>query len=246
MSEATERFKITSPLTENDLIVHNRSNSEPIDSSELVPADTDYLRTLPISFKDNVRFGSLDDKDTTPKTPGPIHKANIPAPPGCLLDTIRGLRYDQAMNAIKMFCDEMSLSQQMIIPSVESLMKMPQNELGDFAKISLPRTERNIDMRFSFMINDGEIATPVGKELCDKLRPSADGQYSANNHAILVGKSGCGKTTAIFHAAKDAFCILTTASSLEEDFGSSRDPGGFDVTFAQLVADIKNSSQTLI
>eukprot|EP00978_Attheya_sp_CCMP212_P045362 scaffold343392_cov47-Attheya_sp.AAC.2 len=71
--------------------------------------------------------------------------------------------------------------------------------------------------------------SPVGVMLIKHL------QGKCPKSVILLAKSGAGKTTAIFDAARVNWCILFTASSTQEDIGIKRDPGGTDYSFANLV-----------
>ena len=150
--------------------------------------------------------------------------------PGSILDAV--VNDDQAtlLRAAREFC-QVKTAMGMKIPEVSKLRQPP--ELKGFTRVNLPHTRGKIDMRFSF--EPEWPATPVGKELCDLMKL----EYPPRG-VILVGKSGCGKTSAIFEAAHEKFCILFTSSSNDERKQASRgDPGGFDYSFADgLVADV--------
>jgi hypothetical protein len=75
---------------------------------------------------------------------------------------------------------------------------------------------------------DADLAVFVGEQLRKHLNTASP------KSVILLAKSGAGKTTAIFDAARLHWCILFTASSSQEDIGKV-DPGGFDYSFANLV-----------
>lgn len=110
-------------------------------------------------------------------------------------------------------------------------MKIPDSpfyapKLGPLTKEYLGHTNNRIDMRLRIE------PSPVGVQLREHLT------NFPGKHAILLGKSGVGKTTAIFDAAKTHWCVLLTASSLEEDLNSN--PAGFDRSFAALVNDLSD------
>lgn len=81
--------------------------------------------------------------------------------------------------------------------------------------------------------------TPIGIELRKIVASESDPD------ALLIGKSGCGKTSAIFDAAMTKYCVLFTATSDAERKPSSRkDPGSLDYSFMELVVDTRNIVQS--
>jgi hypothetical protein len=120
-----------------------------------------------------------------------------------------------------------------------STMQLPGSpfakpSLGAFTKIDLPLSQgEDIDMRFSN--GDTLPVTPVGARLREHLSKKAP------NNVILRGKSGCGKTSAIFDAAQQHYCLLFTACSDkdEDNYASLGDPGGYDASFARIVLDVR-------
>lgn len=163
---------------------------------------------------------------------------SLPPSPGCHLNVPPDSTEKSLLSAAKSFCQAVFAdSGNMEIPATASLRRKPK--LGDFSKVDLPHTQGEIDMRISF-----EPEWPpnlVGEQLSDIMKKEAP------HNAILVGKSGCGKTSAIFHAARESFCILLTASweGNDEKVASHTDPGGFDDSFSRLVADIKTIATTV-
>jgi len=165
------------------------------------------------------------------KTPATRRNGQETQSPGSILDV--GDDTDEAtlILAARKFC-QAKTEMGMKIPEVTRLRQPP--ELKDFTRVNLPRTRGKIDMRISFAPEWP--ATPVGKQLCDLMNL----EYPPPG-VILVGKSGCGKTSAIFEAAQEKFCILFTASWHGEDnnLASRSDPGGFDNSFSEgLVSDV--------
>ena len=166
-------------------------------------------------------------QDNNPyKTPAPPTKKQKIASPGEILDNA-GDTTEDILLAADIFCEK--IIENMEFPS--PLLTLPA--LGVFTNLELPHTQGKIDMRFSF--GDAWPTTQVGEKLRDMLlKPSPC-------HAILVGKSGCGKTSAIFDAAQNEFCILFTASwdgNVGDSLVLQADPGGFDFSFSSLVGDV--------
>ena len=89
-------------------------------------------------------------------------------------------------------------------------------------------TDLQIDSRFRIH------STPVGQQLIQHLTEDWAGSKTQVAHVILLGKSGVGKTTAIFDAAKDVYCLFFTASQYRADMRFS-DPGQYDKSFAYMV-----------
>ena len=152
--------------------------------------------------------------------------------PGSILDAVEDDDESKLLLAARKFC-QAKTEMGMKIPEVAKLRQPP--ELKDFTKVNLPHTRGKIDMRISFAPEWP--ATPVGKQLCDLM----NSEYPPPG-VILVGKSGCGKTSAIFEAAQEKFCILFTASwNDEHNLASRSDPGGFDDSFSEgLVSDVSD------
>mmetsp|Transcript_902 Transcript_902/g.1367 ORF Transcript_902/g.1367 Transcript_902/m.1367 type:complete len:176 (-) Transcript_902:407-934(-) len=90
---------------------------------------------------------------------------------------------------------------------------------GSFAFEDLPHTRGEIDMRFAGCFPSGSAwgTTPVGTQLIDVLE-------GEGRDVLLMGKSGCGKTSAIFDAAvKDIFYSLQLRrSSPDRKRGSAK------------------------
>jgi hypothetical protein len=165
------------------------------------------------------------------KTPATRRNGQETQSPGSILDARDDDDEATLLLAARKFC-QAKTEIGMKIPKVANLRQ--PSKLKDFTRVNLPHTRGKIDMRISFAPEWP--ATPVGKQLCDLMNlefpPSG---------VILVGKSGCGKTSAIFEAAQEKFCILFTASSNDEhDLASRSDPGGFDDSFSGLVSDVSD------
>lgn len=103
-------------------------------------------------------------------------------------------------------------------------------KLGPFAKIKLLHTNGNIDCRFR------QQPTPVGQELIQNLTTA----QSADT-IILLGKSGVGKTTAIFDAATSSglWCLYFSASEYKWDM-QKRDPGQYDKSYSMMVDEMRS------
>lgn len=104
----------------------------------------------------------------------------------------------------------------------EDIYRRP--ELGRFTKQKFPHTRGVIDTRLG--LGESWETTPVGKELSDYL----DKDYAV--YVLLLGKSGCGKTSAIFDAGHNKFCILVTASNGKPQ--EQADPAAHDPVFTDL------------
>eukprot|EP00978_Attheya_sp_CCMP212_P028158 scaffold96531_cov91-Attheya_sp.AAC.1 len=154
-------------------------------------------------------------------TPAPSKKKSKSTSPGAILEKfIHEGCHDSIADVIgEAFFNHLST---MKVPA--SPFRLP--ELGEFTKIDIGHTLDLIDMRFN------SESSPVGVILRDQLKSVSP------QHVILLGKSGVGKTTAIFDAASEHWCVLFTASSQEEDLFSKRDPGGFDRSFAVMVNNL--------
>jgi len=94
--------------------------------------------------------------------------------------------------------------------------------LGRFAKNAFVHAHGQIDGRFRAH------PTHVGQQL------SWDLADKNGKHVILLGKSGIGKTTAIFDASKTRCCVFFSASHYKMDM-QKRDPGQFDKSFSTMV-----------
>ena len=105
--------------------------------------------------------------------------------------------------------------------------------LGRFSLGEMGHTQNQIDARFHCAALPN--LTPAGQALSKKLE-----KKDGHNH-ILLGVSGCGKTSAIFDAARKSYCILIAASNPDKDEGMAtyRDLGGLDTSFTTLVDDLK-------
>ena len=166
------------------------------------------------------------------KTPATRRNGQETQSPGSILDAVDDDDEAKLLLAARKFC-QAKTEMGMKIPEVAKLRQPP--ELKDFTRVNLPHTRGKIDMRISFAPEWP--ATPVGKQLCDLMNL----EYPPPG-VILVGKSGCGKTSAIFEAAQEKFCILFTASwNDEHNLASRSDPGGFDDSFSEgLVSDVSD------
>ena len=215
----------------------------PLESTEVIPATTDQTHLIvvvvPLSFEQQQKEAEFErqqkeaEEDNRYKTPGAAsrqgHKKKDS--PGERLGLAAPDAIDSSfLSAAKTFCDV--VIPVMNVPEVASL-RQPSPKLNDFQKIDLPHTCGRIDMRFGF--KPEWPSTPVGEKLCGLMKQ----EYAPN--VILVGKSGCGKTSSIFAAAQESFCILITASwaKADDNLPASRgDPGGFDESFSDLVTDV--------
>ena len=142
--------------------------------------------------------------------------------PGKVLDDCQGENVlEVAMKAYSPTLDKMAPPQGLFAPTDKELLR--------FAKKELPFTGPRIDMLFT---NGGYLpVTPMGQALIENFERH-------RNSVILFGKSGCGKTTAIFDAAQRYPCLLFTASSEKADRQKRADPGAKDRSFEALVADV--------
>jgi hypothetical protein len=163
-----------------------------------------YLLTV----RENLIFAGLS-------TPEPTQKRQNSISPGKIIDDAEP---SNILQTVMDLCSPKNYFSDMIVPS--SPFRLPK--LGPFTKALLGHTGDDIDMRF------GADPSPVGEQLRKHL------SNASAKSVILLAKSGAGKTTAIFDAARLHWCILFTASSSQEDIGKV-DPGGFDYSFANLV-----------
>lgn len=152
---------------------------------------------------------------------GQMEQATAPSP-GKVLDDCQGENVlEVAMKAYSPTLDKMAPPQGLFAPTDKELLR--------FAKKELPFTGPRIDMRFT---NGGYLpVTPMGQALIENFERH-------RNSIVLFGKSGCGKTTAIFDAAQRYPCLLFTASSEKADKQKRADPGAKDRSFEALVADV--------
>ena len=104
--------------------------------------------------------------------------------------------------------------------------------LGHFAKTPMVHTNGQIDSRFRIH------STHVGQQLIQHLTEELTGFKTEVVHVMLLGKSGVGKTTAIFDAAKEVYCLFFSASHHRVDM-QCRDPGQFDKSFGYMVDALK-------
>jgi hypothetical protein len=99
--------------------------------------------------------------------------------------------------------------------------------LGLFGKKRLFMVGNLIDMRFA-----SDSPSDVGHLLLQKMANGATG-------LVLVGKGGCGKTTALFDVARQKYIIFFSATPTDVSvFGTKSDPGGIDSSFQDLVGDV--------
>mmetsp|Transcript_22578 Transcript_22578/g.49272 ORF Transcript_22578/g.49272 Transcript_22578/m.49272 type:complete len:823 (-) Transcript_22578:68-2536(-) len=132
-------------------------------------------------------------------------------------------------SALKAYHSILSL----VVPGEEAFLKTP--DLSIFTKGDLPHTGTDIDVRFGCCLPHWGV-TPVGERLGRLLTEGT------RRDALLIGKSGCGKTTAIFEAAMAKYCLLFTATSNKSrsETGWGLDPGAHDYSFAMAVASIES------
>lgn len=99
--------------------------------------------------------------------------------------------------------------------------------LGLFGKQELFLVGKLIDMRFA-----SEEPSDAGHLLLQKMANGARG-------LVLVGKGGCGKTTALFDVARQKYSIFFSATPRDVSvFGTKSDPGGIDSSFQSLVRTV--------
>ena len=178
------------------------------------------------SLQENVEYGILlAGNDSWLDTHNPVgnkrKKIEKSQSPGSRLDSSAG-NPNLLATAIEVYKETLSSMSTEI-----DLFRTPK--LGVLTKVDLPHTDGDIDMRFSV----GSDVTPVGAQLIKHIKDST-------RDVLLIGKSGCGKTSAIFDAAAVGYCLLFTASSDNKTLVPRRDPGGFDFSFAKVVADARD------
>ena len=160
-------------------------------------------------------------EDDPYKTPSQPTKRQKPSSPGTIIDDADAAQPD-FLGTVVTACFP---DQKMKVPSDPS--RHPA-ALGDFAKIPLVHTANQIDGRFR------AIPTHVGQHLTRHLKAETEG------NVILLGKSGVGKTTAIFDAAKSIYCVFFSASQYKIDMQKA-DPGQFDISFSKMVEALKGN-----
>ena len=124
------------------------------------------------------------------------------------------------LTAADAFCRSKILGMQ----DPENIYRKP--ELGRFTKQKFPHTRGEIDTRIGLGESESWEMTPVGEKLSDHLVKD----YA--HHVLLLGKSGCGKTSAIFDAARRKFCVLITVSDGKPQ--ALADPAAHDPVFVDL------------
>ena len=158
-----------------------------------------------------------EDNYKTPRHP----KARREAPsPGTKFETLDTTKSDYLKQVMNICLENVDIA----VP--ESALKEPK--LEEFTREKMFHTAGSIDGRFR------KIPTFAGKMLTEFLGD----EEKRRMNAILLGKSGVGKTTAIFDAARRMYCIFFSAS--ENSFETTRhDPGQVDENFSSMVERIE-------
>ena len=114
--------------------------------------------------------------------------------------------------------------EKVVVPSDDFLV-VPES-LGELKKSKFACINGKIDMRWE--------DTEAGSKLVRKIR-----EDQTRNGFVLMGKSGCGKTSSIFQVARSKWLLLFTATSGEsreaERLGGANAEVGGDAGFAEMV-----------
>ena len=174
----------------------------------------------------SVPGSSSDGNDYKTPLP-PLKKKHKASSPGAVIDNTDADDKDFLATVVAAIFDD----QRITVP--EDPSRLPK-ALGFFSKIHLVHTAGQIDGRFRTR------PTHVGQQLIQHL--TDEGKDRTN--VILLGKSGVGKTTAIFDAAKSMYCVFFSASQHKIDM-PKRDPGQFDASFSTMVSELAGVLQDI-